>query len=158
MTRAEIAKETGVSYGTVCNMTRAQHLGFPSTYDYQQHLLHERGFSSAFEYELFLARRKGFSSAQESREQLALDRGFASDFDYRQHLAGVRSTRTSNRKMSATINRRLSELGRNQSWLADQLGVSRQVVSQYAQGKLVPRGANLEKLVRALTSGEALRD
>ena len=48
------------------------------------------------------------------------------------------------------IDNRLKELGRNQSWLAEQLGVSKQAVSLYVQGKSKPKGEKLDKLFGVL--------
>ncbi len=49
---------------------------------------------------------------------------------------------------------KLEELGRNQSWLAEQLGVSGQTVSQYIQGKSIPSEKIRNKLSSVLKIGK----
>jgi len=66
-------------------------------------------------------------------------RGFASKTDYRKERARRRQSNPNNQALSALINRRLQELGKNQSWLARQAGFSRQSVSMYRLGKALPK-------------------
>jgi len=125
MTTAEIARQTGVSYGSVYGLTRAQQRGFASGYKYEEHLAQEKGFASHYEY---------------------VD-----------HLSQQRSKRKRNRKVRGLVRKRLRELGKNQSWLAEELGVSRQAVSLYVQGKSIPRGETLGRLLDIICSDDATR-
>jgi len=44
----------------------------------------------------------------------------------------------------------LKELGKSQSWLAQQIGVSKQAVNFYAEEVSIPQGEKLDKLLLAL--------
>lgn len=144
---AQIARRTGVSYTVAYGLTRVQQRGFASYSEYRALLAKERGFSSHYEYVEDLLQQRGFSSDSQYREHLAQQKGFLSDSKYREHLSKQRCQQQRNRKVSALVNQRLRQLGRNQSWLARQLGVSRQAASLYVQGKLVPRGDRLGTLL-----------
>src|SRR3989338_3692446 len=73
---------------------------------------------------------------------------FKSYVDNQDYLARQRVNQ--NKEQSDLIRGRLEEMGKNQSWLAEQLGVSKQAVSLYIQGKSKPRGERLDKLLRVL--------
>lgn len=105
----EIARQTGVSYFSVYGMTRARQRINPDT---------GNPFESLTQYHEHLARQrinpdtgKKFKSLSERQDYLA-----------RQRI-------NKNKELSDLISSRLKELGQNQSWLAEQLGVSRQAVS-----------------------------
>ena len=86
-----------------------------------------------------LARRKGFNSDRDYQEHLAKARGFTSRKEYRREMAKRRQTKPENQALSDLIHERLQELGKNQAWLALQIGRSRQSVSLYGQGKALPK-------------------
>ena len=86
-----------------------------------------------------LARRKGFKSDLSYLDYLAQTRGFGSDTKYRKELARRRQSNQDNQALRDLINKRLQDLGKNQSWLARQIGRSRQSVSLYGQGKALPK-------------------
>jgi len=48
------------------------------------------------------------------------------------------------------IKSRLSEMDKNQSWLANVVGVSREAISQYVTGEFLPKGDSRAKLIEAL--------
>ncbi len=56
-------------------------------------------------------------------------RGFKNSSEYQEHLAKERKHRPQNNELSNLIKTGLKEIDRNQSWLAEQIGVSRQMVS-----------------------------
>ena len=62
----------------------------------------------------------------------------------------VKQKRPENRELSDLIKRSLKKLGKNQSWLASQIDVSRESVSKYAQGKITPDREKLKRLFSAL--------
>ena len=62
--------------------------------------------------------------------------------------------RKKNKILSELIIKRLDELDKNQSWLAEKLGVTRQAVSYYTQGIIVPKEDILNKLLSILNSGK----
>ncbi len=98
-----------------------------------------------------LARWKGFTSYRSYRDYLAQRRGFASYYEYRKELARRRQSNPNYQALRDLINSRLQELGKNRSWLARRIGLSRQSVSMYGQGKSLPQDdKTLRKIVSAL--------
>ena len=129
---AEITRQTGVSYASVYGMTKARQRINPETGEQ---------FKSRGEYEEHLARQR---INPETGEQ------FKSLSERQDYLARQRKERRGNRELSDLIKTRLKELGKNQSWLAQQIGVSRKAVNFYAKGVSIPQGENLDKLLIAL--------
>lgn len=146
---------------------RARQKGHKSRYYYVLHTLRQRGFDSGHEYATDRIKRKGHESYQEYRDFLARQRGEVSfreqaharyvrslglpPEDYKKYVA--RRTEQSKKlpeKLSTLIRRRLERLGKNQSWLANQIGVSRQAVSSYTNRKTFPGPKFLIKIFSAL--------
>ena len=146
----EIARRIKVSYTLSYSYTRVKQRGFASYGEYLRHLAKQKGFGSRTKYEKNLAKQKGFGSLNEFQENLAKQKGFGSLNEYQEYLAKKRQERPENQELSDLINKRLKELGKNQSWLARQAGVSREMVSKYAQGKSIPNNDRLKKLYSAL--------
>lgn len=109
----------------------ARRTGISYTTVYSLTRVQQRGFASNYEYEVHLAQQRGFESVNE----------------YREYCAQHRTERKANRELGDLVKQKLKELGKNQSWLAEQLGVSRQAASFYAQGKSIPRGVRLVRLL-----------
>ena len=66
-------------------------------------------------------------------------------------MARRRQSNPNNQALSDLINRRLQELGKNQSWLAGRIGLSRQTVSMYGRGKVLPKNdKTLRRICTAL--------
>ena len=128
----------------------ARQKGFGSYSEYQECLVNQRGFGSYNKYQKYLARQKGFESLSEYQENLVRQRGFESLSEYHEHLAKQRQKRPENRELSDLIKRSLKKLGKNQSWLASQIKVSRESVSKYAQGKRTPNREKLKRLFSVL--------
>ena len=126
----EIARQTGVPY----QLTWTYVQGFASLNKYREHLAQQQGFASRNEYQEHLVKKKGFASLTE----------------YREHLAEQRQSRPANQELSDIIKNGLKLLGQNQSWLARELGLSRQMVSNYIHGKYLPRQELLEKIQTVL--------
>lgn len=95
-------------------------------------------------------RRQGFKNHSEYKESLAQKKGFKNSSEYQESLAQNRSKNHLNKELSYLIKFRLSEMGRNQSWLAKQIGVTRQTVSLYSMGKIIPSDGILNKMFVAL--------
>lgn len=76
--------------------------------------------------------------------------GFKNYYEYHESLAQKRSQKQENKDLSYLIKSRLKELGKNQNWLAEQLGVTRQAVSYYVQGKMIPQNQVLTNLFSTL--------
>jgi len=96
-----------------------------------------------------LAKRRGFISERHLRDYLAQKRGFASYTELRKELAKRRQSNPNNQALSELINTKLQELRKNQAWLARRVGLSRQSVSLYGQGKALPKD---EKTMRKILS------
>ncbi len=98
-----------------------------------------------------LAKSRGFMSERQRQDYLARMRGFSSNAEYRKEGSRRRQSTPRNQVLSAIINRRLDELGETQSWLARRIGLSRQSVSLYALGKVLPKDdGTLRRIVFAL--------
>ncbi|MDP3727934.1 MAG: helix-turn-helix transcriptional regulator, partial [bacterium] len=121
-------------------------------------------FASQTEYNNYHARQrtnpeigKKFASLTEyqnyhSKQRTNPETGkkFASLTEYQNYHSKQRMKRPENQELSDLVKRRLKELGKNQSWLAEELGISRQVISYYVKGKSIPKGDILEKLYSSL--------
>jgi len=163
---AEIAKRVNVSYSCSYNHTKikergfaslhkykehlAKEKGFASDHEYQKHLAKEKGFASLNKYQEHLAKEKGFASLNKYQEHLAKEKGFASWNTYNEHLAEKRQQQLLNQQLSGLIKQRLTELGKTQKWLAEQLGITEGPVSRYISGRTTPKKSLQEKLFRAL--------
>src|SRR3989338_2814277 len=95
-------------------------------------------------------RRQGFKNLNEYMEHLAVKKGFKNLSKYREHLAVKRSQRHTNKELSDLIKYSLKKLGKNQTWLAEQIGVTRQTVSSYIHGKNIPLEETLSLLFSTL--------
>ena len=140
----EIARQTGISYASVYEMTRARQMINPETGE---------KFESNTAYREHLARQRINPETGEKFESLN---------QYNEHLARQRKERKENRELSDLVKTGLKKLGKTQSWLSEQLGVSRIMVNNYAQGNSVPKRERLEKLRSILNSnrnkGKSLDD
>jgi len=92
----------------------------------------------------------GFVSPVEYYKRAAVRRGFASLSEYNRFTGSRRQERRENQVLSYVIEIGLEELGRSQSWLAGQIGVTRESISKYAQGKTMPNGEIIARLFSAL--------
>ena len=95
-------------------------------------------------------RKQGFKNRSEYQEDLAVRKGFKNRSEYLEDLAEDRKKLKPNKDLSCLIKSRLKELGKNQSWLANELGVTRQAVSLYAHGKIIPNYKILNLVFSAL--------
>ena len=129
---AEIARQTGVSYSSVYGLTRIRQRVNPETGE---------PFESRNQYQEYTARQRVNPETGEP---------FESRSQYQEYTARQRVNRPENQGLSDLIKKRLKELGRNQSWLSREIGVSRQAVSKYVQGKYTPDNGVLEKMYSAL--------
>ena len=110
----------------------------------------QRGYTSFNEYIKDLIKKREFSCYKDYCNYLAKQKGFKSRHAYDVYLSEERQKKPENKKLSEIIIKTLKELEKNQSWLAKQIGVSRQVVSNYTHAKIMPRKPVLEKIFSAL--------
>ncbi|MFH1181976.1 MAG: helix-turn-helix domain-containing protein [Candidatus Woesearchaeota archaeon] len=174
----EISERAGVSRQTVYGYTRLKQRINPKTKQpfqsygeyYEWRATQKRNpatgepFRTLYDYYKWCAAQrlnprteKPFENEQEYRVFLATkgddpDTGqpYKSIGDYRAGKALERAERPENQCLSDLIVTRLEELGKNQAWLAGEIGRSREMVSKYAQGKNIPSGKVLERLFLAL--------
>ena len=97
-----------------------------------------------------IARQTGVSYSSVYGLTRTKEKGFASRTEYQEHLAKERQQRPENQGLSKLIKTRLKELGKNQSWLAGEIGITKQAVSLYVQGMSVPTDDLLEQLFSSL--------
>src|SRR3989339_249982 len=144
---------------------------FASENEYNDYLIRQRTnpetgklFASQNEYNDYHIRQrtnpetgKLFESLTEyndyhSRQRTNPETGklFESLTEYDDYHIRQRTSRPENQELSDLIKKRLKELGRNQSWLAEEIEVTKQRVSQYVQGKSFPKEDVLQKLYSSL--------
>jgi predicted transcriptional regulator len=128
----EIANMLNVSYSAVYTRKRARNEGFISPSQLRISWLKKKGFSSFSDYKEFLAEKKGFNSYEQYR------------------IREKRKKREKNSELSDLISLRLEELGKSQTWLAQQIGVSKQSVNYYTLGYSRPSKKILESLYDTL--------
>ena len=75
---------------------------------------------------------------------------FESRSQYQDYRERQKVNRPENQGLGGLIRRRLKNLGKNQSWLAEEIGVTRQSVSLYVKGRSVPKDDLLQKLYSSL--------
>ncbi len=161
-----IVKSIKISYTSAWVLTEGRRRGFKNYSEYREHFAQQKGFKNRSEYleDLYkrqgfknrseyledLYKRQGFKNYSEYQEHLAQQKGFKNYSEYQEHLAQERSQRTANQGFSTLINSSLKKLRKNQNWLAKQIGVSRQAVSLYTKGKVIPKNKKLKLLFSAL--------
>ncbi len=131
---------------------------------YEDELARRNGFKSHLERdkerEIKLAMKRGFKTVDQLREHKLKQRlkqgGFSSLKDYKTYMATkkhnyktlgeyekhneqLRQQKQINQELSSLIKSSLEELGKSQTWLAKQLGVTEGAVSRYVSAKVTPR-------------------
>ncbi len=149
----EIAERIGVSVKTVSSYITVVKQGYNSYSEYREYLAKQKGYNSYSEYKEHLAKQKGYKSLHEYQEHLAKQKGYNSYSEYQEHLAKKRQKKLVNSKLGRLIKTRLKELGESQSWLAEQIGVTRQAVSLYINGRNIPKEDIAGRIFSALQTG-----
>ena len=150
ISRTEIAKQIQLPYSTVQVMIKLRAFGLDSIKEYHKHLIQQRGFKNQSEYQEDLAKRNGFESYSKYREYSVQKRGFKNLTAYKNSLNQKRSERKSNKELSNLIKNRLKYLEKSQNQFAKEIGKTRQAVSLYIHGKILPSRKIREKISRAL--------
>jgi len=146
----DISKRAKVCYQTAYNYLSLKERGIGLAGEYYEYLARERGFNSVREYYKDWFEKRGFRSARGYYEHLARERGFNSVREYKEYLDKIKQRKAKNQELSDLIKKRLKEIGKNQNWLANELGVTRQAVSLYALGKSIPSDDLLKELYLAI--------
>ncbi len=68
---------------------------------------------------------------------------FASYIGYRKHLIEIRQRRPENQELSDLVQRGLEITGNSQGWLAKELGVTKETISAYENGEIIPKKGRL---------------
>ena len=138
--------QKGKSYEEIASMTNTS---YTTAWAYSH--LRKSGFNSRAEYELYLIQTKrGYKSRAKYNKAMAKEKGHKSYAKYCNSLAEERQQRNSNIALSCFLAEKSKEQGISQAELARQLGVSRQAVSMYAQGKMLPEEDVLLKIYSIL--------
>ncbi|MBS3082118.1 helix-turn-helix transcriptional regulator, partial [Candidatus Pacearchaeota archaeon] len=98
-------------------------------------------FTSKGEYESYQARQ---------RTNPETGQPFTSLTELKDYQARKARRRKVNRKLEELVSVSLNVLNKDLSWLAKEIGVSRQMTSLYSQGKSIPKPEILSKLFVAL--------
>nr|MBI4156466.1 helix-turn-helix domain-containing protein [Candidatus Woesearchaeota archaeon] len=141
----EIAKKENLTYNQVYYHTGLLDLAL------------SQGYASQREYVNYQIRQKinpetgkKYASRSEYDEDLAKRRGFKSKSKYQEYLAKIKQNKKQNKELSDLIREKLKKTGKDQKDLAEEIGVSRQMVSIYLQGKSIPKNDILKKLSKAI--------
>lgn len=155
ISRRAISRRLGISYTMAWLITNPDTKHFRSYAEYVFHQRQSQGFSSRREYQEFLASERGFEnvaeyldSLREDREKNSLIRDNLSASDYEKYLAKERAVR--NYVFGEMVRTRLERLGKNQSWLAREFGVSREAVSNYVCGESLPNRKRRKRVYELL--------
>ena len=174
----DIAGRTGISYSSVYGLTRLRQRTNPETnkpyesleelrdYNTRQRTNPEtnRRYRSQKEYLEFRARQRinpetnrRYRSLYELSDYQArqrtnpeTNRRYRSQKEYLEFRARQRIKRKKNKVLSSLVKKRLKKLEKNQSWLAQQLGITRAAVSLYVLGKAIPPQNKIGKLFSVL--------
>ena len=76
--------------------------------------------------------------------------GFASYWAYQKYLAKKRQQQPETQELRDLIKKRLKNMNKNQSWLAEQLGVRSKTVSSYVTRRSIPNRTRLRRLFTTL--------
>ncbi|MBS3123326.1 helix-turn-helix domain-containing protein [Candidatus Woesearchaeota archaeon] len=95
-------------------------------------------------------KERGFASHTEYKSYTVQKRGFASLTEYQNYLSKENKQKITHKLLSTLITTRLKELGKNQSWLAEELNLTRQMISYYIKGINLPRDYILTNLFSVL--------
>lgn len=139
----EISKELDISYSTIWSHQGRAVLqtAFPEQVDWS------RGVDLEDFIRLF-GLDKGKSVGMEHRDKKAREKGYASNAEYNKIMTEAKKER--NRPISTLIKSSLDKKRKNQTWLANCIGVSKQSISDYIKGKIRPDPENLPALAEYL--------
>ena len=139
---SDISKETGVDYNKVYRKTRL--LDF----------VKEKGYKSVKEYQKAyradLAKRKSYNSLTEYQEDLAKKQGYNSYKEYRKDLAEKKADYPKKKALAILIEGRLSDIDKSKQWLAEEIGVSRQMIFNYCHGLNLPSKEKAQEIANLL--------
>ena len=151
---SDISKETGVNYQTVYAQTKMvdelKEKGYNSYTEYRNDLAKKKGYNSYTEYRNDLAKKQGYNSYTEYRKDLVKKQGYNSRTEYEKDLAEKRADNVKNKTLALLITGRLSDMGKSQKWLAEEIGVSRQMIFNYCHGLNLPSKEKAQEIANLL--------
>lgn len=101
-------------------------------------------------YEHTYLANRNFNSKKDYESCMIKIRGYKSLYDYRKDLFEKRQTIYREIGFGDIVGKKLEALERNQSWLAEQVGISRQMASFIVNNKAFPSIETLTKIVSIL--------
>jgi DNA-binding XRE family transcriptional regulator len=132
LTPSQISKKTKTPYATVYALTKVKNRINPET---------RKPYKSLTELMDYNARR---------RINPETGKHFKSLNELTKFQDKRRSSSKLNQNLSSLISYKLTEKEKNASWLANEIGVSRQAVSKYLQGKYLPSEDILKRIFNVL--------
>ena len=154
---SHIARTMEISYSTAWILTEGRRRGFKNHGERRRFLISLKDFEKESEYKNNLAERNNFIDYPAYREYQVENKGYNNFRAYEKHLQEKRQSNPQNIEFSNLINIRLELLGKNLTWLAWQIGVSRQAISIYSLGKHLPTKDKLERLYSVLQIKNTMR-
>lgn len=153
-TISDMARELKIPDYTATGHIRAIDCGYKNETEYLKAVVKKRrGCESLTDYKNLLDARKGVIRKPHSRpkipedmrdprtnyqEERAIIRGYKSLSDFQKAEAQKRQGRMINQRISLLLEEQLALLGKDKTWLANELGVSQSAVSRYYSGKTLP--------------------
>ena len=92
----------------------------------------------------------GFNSKKDYEIKHVKNMGFNSIEEYRKYLEDKRKGRKKNKIFSRFLRKRLTETGMNKYQLSKKINISREAVSKYTEGKMIPKKELLKRIFLAL--------
>jgi hypothetical protein len=167
-TKRKIASKTRLSrsHVTYCiYLAKIKQRGFNRPIDERNYWARQKGYASYSDYQLDSMKSRGTNWKKAHAKKLK-KRGLKSDKEYRDDLAKrqgfksrkqqdvfkvlERQEKPENQELGYLIQTRLAEIGETRTWLAKELGITRQEVSIYTHAKAFPRNGKLERIVELL--------
>jgi hypothetical protein len=139
----QISERIDVSYSSVYKLTRLKQRMNPFTLklfesdeEYKEFFAHTNGFESYKEYEEYRARTNGFRSRASYNR--AIEKGRKLKIKNEKRRQKEEKKKIMKQNLGDLILKRLEELGKNKTWLAREVGVTREAISKYSRGIYLP--------------------
>ncbi len=152
----QISERIDVSYSTVYKLTRLKERMNPFTLkifesdkEYKEFFAHTNGFKSYKEYENYRARANGFRSRASYNR--AIEKGRKLKIKNEKRKQEEEKRKIIKQNLGDLILKRLEEFGKTKTWLAKEVGVTREAISKYSRGIYLPGDEDiLQNLFSAL--------
>lgn len=149
----EILDKIDISEGTLRSYLLMIQRGFNSPIESLTEFTKKNNFSSYSNYLDHMAKKQGFNSYHERTKSRIIKRGYKSVFQCIKQRSLINAQKPFNKNFSSLIQNKLNELNENNSWLANEIKVSRQSVSKYVKGETLPKPSVMMRIVKVLNLG-----